>query len=860
MAVITTIAIPEAWLNRLLPEFPTMRHDALWVKSAVRSLLINGITTSPDFSKQGREENAPKITVNLSLPEPEGGRAKQQAEQAGITIGQYCKAVLARLEVAEVSGNEEEIIPGSEWFCDLVKAMNKAGTPVNYRRDQAIHFTQLAHTLEHGFIGVCEAGTGTGKTLAILAAGIQIAEAKHQRVVIAVPTVAVMNQFADTYQTIQRSNDATPTLRPVLGRREFVSPSLIQVLLEEAASLPIDRTAVLDWIASGGQATGPIKMDWLTSSLLAVSPDFPVLEVILPDVIGIDDQGFLSYRSQFDDAREVGTEIVLCTHAMLARDMAARLGVANRDEAYQEQVQDYFSTLKGINQLTREDKALRLAQLREKSRSMGMIFTETTNEGGLLPPFQYLLVDEAHQLEQNFSGALSEYVSIKKFIRLLNEFRAAGGRFSKERLADITMTCQQITQLGRQIEEDFVSLRDATPHAIALRAAIHRLAQASSTIASIKIADPSPLLASLLRQLKKMTQTIISAVKTGTVNAYVEFSPVREYPQLFVGRSSVEMILKLMWEAVSAGAAVSATLYLKKGEVYSASYQSSLLSIPPARLKEYPPVFPAFLRETIAGVYFPEKLVMNDRLWLRPPTRSDKIDMAQREASERNWIKEVAAAILQIDADSNGGMLVLMSSYSATHLLGAALSEQVDRLVISQQGMSLAVQRDKFLMLSHAAMKPIWVATGAAWTGLDVGGHGPWRRLFGQDIDAKDDVVLTDLVIPRLPYGTNRSITHQYRLATRPTTPWELLETAFRLKQGIGRLVRREGLVKNRRIFLLDGRLNDPIFENAFSLVRRIVADYPLKLLQFKEGGFKSEVQHQSLKSAYSHQSSHPFA
>jgi len=44
----------------------------------------------------------------------------------------------------------------------------------------------------------------------------------------------------------------------------------------------------------------------------------------------------------------------------------------------------------------------------------------------------------------------------------------------------------------------------------------------------------------------------------------------------------------------------------------------------------------------------------------------------------------------------------------------------------------------------------------------------------------------------------------------RPGVPWDLLDAALRFLQGIGRLVRREGLSKNRRIYVLDARLSDP--------------------------------------------------
>lgn len=74
-------------------------------------------------------------------------------------------------------------------------------------------------------------------------------------------------------------------------------------------------------------------------------------------------------------------------------------------------------------------------------------------------------------------------------------------------------------------------------------------------------------------------------------------------------------------------------------------------------------------------------------------------------------------------------------------------------------------------------------------------------------------------------------MTHHHRAATQNKVPWELLDTSMRLKQGLGRLVRREGLPHNRRIFMLDGRVNDRQFDGYFSALNRIMGIYPAKRL-----------------------------
>ncbi len=63
---------------------------------------------------------------------------------------------------------------------------------------------------------------------------------------------------------------------------------------------------------------------------------------------------------------------------------------------------------------------------------------------------------------------------------------------------------------------------------------------------------------------------------------------------------------------------------------------------------------------------------------------------------------------------------------------------------------------------------------------------------------------MTDLVITRVPFGTNKTAVHMARVK-RLGFDMEAMEAALRLKQGLGRLIRREG-VSGRRIWVMDGR------------------------------------------------------
>lgn len=196
----------------------------------------------------------------------------------------------------------------------------------------------------------------------------------------------------------------------------------------------------------------------------------------------------------------------------------------------------------------------------------------------------------------------------------------------------------------------------------------------------------------------------------------------------------------------------------------------------------------------------------------------------EAEAEAARWCHQVANAIADIHADAIGGTLVLMTSYESVHRVAHQLIERMDALVQANANTTLAQQRNLFIELSRAGKRPVWLALGGAWTGLDINGDH-----YG--IKAEADNLLTDLIIPRIPFGINRSVTHQHRMGVMNGVPWDLLDATMRFKQGVGRLVRREGLQKNRRIFVLDGRLNDHRFASYLLPVRQVIDLYPNKTM-----------------------------
>ncbi|MHB1201460.1 MAG: hypothetical protein ACYCZ6_18295 [Polaromonas sp.] len=196
---------------------------------------------------------------------------------------------------------------------------------------------------------------------------------------------------------------------------------------------------------------------------------------------------------------------------------------------------------------------------------------------------------------------------------------------------------------------------------------------------------------------------------------------------------------------------------------------------------------------------------------LESPCVLSEQETMQKEVA---WHDDLAQELRKIWSSAAGGVLVLCTSYATVKALHERLTsgddDLADSVVRAVAKVSVRSQAQDFLRHSQQGRRPLWLAVGSAWTGVDIGGHDPWRDLFGQEIAPEDDNVLTDLVIPRLPFGTNQSLSHLWRLRNSPNVPWDLYNASLLFKQALGRLVRRALLPANRRIFVLDARMGDP--------------------------------------------------
>lgn len=815
---------------------PVRVHIRGAVKAMIEGAIQSGLDPLPLPSSP-----EPGLSFNISFPAALDRVLRQRSRTQG---GSIAEAAMGFLYAALARGDA-----AAHRASSVVSAIAPyvAAAGHSMRIHQALFFDCLDHSLvgddkQSRRIGLIEGATGLGKTLAVVSAAAQaLKNTGARRIVVATPTIQLLRAYVDQHRKLEAVLPDFPVKRVVLGRNEFVCVADLKTALQEGR-VACDPAPILSWLDGGGAAAGTgqvFALPYLCSSLEAVSPGFPAAGVRLNQDSDVEDPAALSYASQFEcDAEDDTPEILYCTHAMLGVDIRRRMAMVNQSEAGRALRDPDNALLSDVAQLARDKMIASDSGDADEARRLGLSIRDhinhhiahqaavaIDNDFGHLPPWQLLIIDEAHQFETNLAGILASNLSIVSYLRLLKQL-AQEGSISKRALSSALKALRKLGEItpDEETQEKGVDLTAGGRTSLTAQALLAEMAEAFCSAKAASASQVAYKARRMAKDIKRALQMANSDVRGMRIR--LEFSPVRAFPQLTYGRESVNKELRFLWATARAVACVSATLYLRRLDRDSGAYMASILNIPRDRLQEYPPIRPEWTYTPVTGLWTPEKKMVADHLWLCPPSRSDKLDPVAHQRREQIWLDEVADAVREIVPGAAGGALILMTSYSSAAELGDRLQPHFTDLVVASPDSTLAKQRESFVSLAGAGKHPVWIAVGGAWTGLDVNGHE-----FG--LRAEDDNLITDLIIPRLPFRLNRSLTHHRRLELGDT-PWELLDTSMRFKQGLGRLVRREGLPKNRRIHVLDARIHADNMSNYLAPLTRIMAAYPQKVLRMR--------------------------
>lgn len=678
-----------------------------------------------------------------------------------------------------------------------------------------------------------EGATGIGKTAAALSAAMRAAPKIANQgeptmpVIIAVPKLALMNQYHREAERI-RSLGLILNIAYIAGRAEFVSETRLQDVLmdietntESRHSLAIAATVAKEW--RDKQASTPIdgpNVPWSQRSLRealarhGMDGSFPPVHLSAMDADN--DSGERAYRAQFDRAEQA--DIVLCTHAMLCIDARVRMSAIYQDRSIMDnpRLNALYNTLNAafIEGSSRQTKAsiqsdideFKLFLIQEKEADIIKGSEENSIRYRILPDYNQLLIDEAHEFESAMARCMSREVSVYALChdRSLSPAVRKKLFIKLEALVNLGILSDRESINLRRIEADD-DMGELTQKALAMLKAIRM------DLGRAKKSDS--------RHVVYARQSLDYALNINNRSnfiAEIDFSPVYQYPRIRAGLSTVKNQLKFFWQRTAGKggtALLSATLMVNDARDKSTKFMSDTLALPDI-LRGHKIIHPPKWITSPVTLLQPEDTPLNGRKWLEPPSSAARKKCAEKYAHDlEDYLTELANYCEWVALTQAGGALVLLSSYDLAEKIFKRLSERPlfssdsMALIASRRNQSLQDTKQEYTAAYYAGKKPFWIAVGSAGTGLD---------LTDETLDQRDrsrDLMLTDLIIPRVPIGVNQSLTHETRknrAGQAGAYKIERMQTILTLRQWMGRLVRCEGISNNRRIHLLDSRIFAP--------------------------------------------------
>ncbi len=806
-------------------------HLSRYCTAALKDLLDCGDATEcakeiANFDLSWSEPlESPRIVVSSSKCEREA--INLAAEALSVSPNQVC-SILINWSVENSIG---AIAIASSRLPGLSKEISVS---LNHVQQQA-----LSWAISHGWgkkenqkhkVYYAELGTGSGKTL--LALSIARIEAKEgKRTWISVPSLAIQKQFMNEY--VERFGKNTGVLMALVsGRREFVSESRLNFLIQDelsgkssagkgSAKASLQSSQVepdySDWVARANhwldrladKPHGADRRRWLMGSFLEHVPDFPYTDadICITTECPSDDSGVLSYEDQFNLADRA--DIVVMSHHYLALETMARVRAGiiglSKDDSAKNLVQALYNESRvGHGPGQRLTHAEVLALIDQKNEICSSLFN--VNDVGRLVLPSHLLVDEAHMLEENFSSANTLKISIRRLPSLFARVMGAKGIKPSEGSPTAAKIHDQLHSVCNRMSSVQVSspgvkvfLNFGNPP-VRDRQVVGCAEDLATIMTSFSVSGSGDDAMSL-RRVQYAFKRMLSAARYNL--SLFSNSPIRQYPQILFGSANHASDFRLLFKSIGIESTLllSATIFLPSiGGAWSSTRFLSNLGLRAEEACGLRADAQDWLTNPVSLYLAPKPSDVS-----RDFGAGHSVLLPSNDAKESQvWIKQLAIFCSWSVSTAAGGTLILMTSYeSASNLHKQLLSNDSalsERLLLSAPkiGQRPAELAKEFLEKSRLGIKPVWIAVGAVWTGLD---------LSDRELDPADDNTLTDLIIPRTPYSLNQTISAAAKGLTAARHIQTLEEAGGMLKQGIGRLVRRQGVPANRRLFFLDSRI-----------------------------------------------------
>ncbi|MGR5448680.1 helicase C-terminal domain-containing protein [Vibrio sp. PNB22_3_1] len=684
------------------------------------------------------------------------GRAKRHLKQNRYSFDKQTSQMLTGLIRAAMYDDNDVSQGDDEISAYTTQFFSRAGiAPRDMQMELVERFIKQQ---SNGQVSLHEASTGIGKTAAKLcAASYLIEKGNMSTVLIAVPT----NKLID--QTVRQAEQFGLTVQKLRAKADFISDTALAIAIddhpEHAASLHFVRDEVVRVGCHEIAGLSEEARDRIAKLPYSISCDQNT-----PD----GDAGAEEYEQSCANFDPQG--IVIATHVMLAHELFRLIyGRSNSIAQYGER---YGVKLNYALHTKMQRKKANVGATAPKydewlcDELEGSAKEKHFDISSVLLPFTLshheklaLFIDEAHLYPSQVELALSSSVSIDLLIKRLSTPIALSG-------------CRGFSDAAaRLVQLHKVDLNSSSEIKEVLSSALGDLKLVSS--ASVVGLDAKSRLR--LNRIKSAVDNLI-AFASSPFDCHLNRSHRRKKLSLhsLVSLLPQLVLLQATHRFCNSIAYVSGTLNDHSGD-YRLTCSGLRLNTPGAA----------------------KRLVRNESLiapWLYKGVKF-KVDdgFESNEDYERK-----ADRIYDEWQEIKGGTLVLCNSYFEIEAIAARLAQLSSclRVITDQSGVKLNNARE-FLTSYRNGDRPIYLATGAAWTGLD---------MTDSDVPANEDYLIQLLVITKVPYSympAERTDFNTYTFTQRSSA------ALTKLKQGLGRLVRREGR-QDMRILFLDAKYRSP--------------------------------------------------
>ena len=678
------------------------------------------------------------------------------------------------------------------------------------QRDMAAY---VADGYNDGGVLLLEAGTGVGKSFAYLVPALAWARANRERTVVSTNTINLQEQLVGKDLPLLRKalsdDDYTPTFALLKGWRNYLCLSrLASATQAQRTLLEQERLTELYDLAewAGRTADG-------TLSELPATPSQDVWDEVSAEAdlctrtkCDYFDRCFL-FRAR---RRAAEADIVVVNHHLLAADLAVRQAADNWQEAavlppYQRLILDEGHHL--------EDVAARHLGTQVSSRAARRLLARFERNGrGLLPTLARELATRSDLLSKASLDLLTQ-----RLVPAVGDARRATDQLFLRLLARLDQAPAGQLRLDDDFAGDEVWSQGLAFELDAAIGSYHAMRDLIETVADrLAQVNETERQAQLLRELRAVMRRI-EALSDGLNRtlrpvpggpAAVRWMERSGRKRQEVALSSVPLDLapvlrELVFDRLDTVVLTSATL--------AAGGEFEFLE---SRLGLTGEASPVTVRETLPSPFdFPAHCLFG----IPDDVPDPREDEAGHDAAIARIVRELASA-------SDGGMFVLFTSH-------AALRRAADRLrpVIGARW-PLLVQgdgpRDQLLRRFREAGNAILLGTDSFWEGVDVPGRA-----------------LRALVLTKLPFKVPSEPLTAARLERLESqgqngfTNYLLPHAALKLKQGFGRLIRTEQDVGV--VLLLDRRIvtkrYGPLVLNGLPNAEQIVGEWTAVLTRCED-------------------------